>query len=129
MSPSPHNLPLLIACACAGLLLPCFADPCHAEEEGLVVETVAPDSLAAKAGIQAGDRLLVYDGKSLASVAALQALQQNTFGKKEVGLQVRQGVQTRTLAVPLGPLGLLLRPDLPATALRLFQEGRTAQQA
>jgi tetratricopeptide (TPR) repeat protein len=92
----------------------------------LVVESVTPDSPAAKAGVKVGDRLLTYDGKPLPSPAALQAAQQNTFGKKEVALQLQHGNETLTLTVPLGALGMAVRPDLPPDVLKLYEEGSLA---
>ena len=56
----------------------------------LIVEAVSSDSLAAKAGIQPGDRIIGYDGKPLSSPAAFDALQQNTFGKQNVVLKIRR---------------------------------------
>ena len=81
--------------AWAALLLACWVPPCCAEEAGLIVEAVAPGSPAAMAGIQTGDRLLAYDDRPLPSAEALQALQQNTFGKQEVALQLRHGAWRR----------------------------------
>lgn len=92
----------------------------------IVVESVTPDSPAAKAGVKVGDRLLTYDGKPLPSPAALQAAQQNIFGKKEVALRLQRGSETLTLTVPLGTLGIMVRPDLPPDALKLYEEGSLA---
>ncbi len=85
------------------------------------------DSIAAKAGLKVGDRLLSYDGKPLRSPATLQAWQQNTFEKLTVELRLRRGDETLTLNVPLGALGIEVRPDLSAAVLKLYEEGRTAQ--
>src|SRR5262245_33102702 len=68
---------------------------------GLVVEEVEADSPAAKAGLKVGDRVLTYDEKALASPAALQAAEKNTFGKKEVVMRVLRTEQALTLTVPL----------------------------
>ena len=46
----------------------------------IIVERVAPGSLAAKAGLQAGDRLLEYADNPLASPAALLACEENAAG-------------------------------------------------
>lgn len=93
----------------------------------LVVESVAPDSPAAKAGVKVGDRLLSYDGKPLPSPAALSAAQQNTFGKKEVALSLQRGNETLTLTVPLGALGIAVRPDLPPDVLKLYEQGNPSR--
>jgi CHAT domain-containing protein len=99
------------------------------EPRGLVIDEVAADSAAAKAGLKAGDRVLGYNGKSLPSPAALLAAEENTFGKQEVALIIRRGEEMLTLTAPLGKLGIQVRPDLPLTALTLYDEGRAAQKA
>ena len=58
------------------------------QSPGLVVEHVAADSAAGKAGLAVGDRLLTYDGKALPSPLALQALQDNTVRRGEIVVQV-----------------------------------------
>lgn len=93
---------------------------------GLVVEAVAADSIAAKAGLKVGDRIMSYDDKPVLSPAALQALEDNTFGKKEVALKVRRGDETLTLFMPPGKLGIMVRPELPITVLNLYQQGKAA---
>jgi CHAT domain-containing protein/Tfp pilus assembly protein PilF len=79
-----------------------------------------------KAGLQTGDRILTYDGKPLSSPAAFDALQENTFGKKDVILQVRRGLDTINLKVPAGTLETQVRPKLPANAAKLYEEGKLA---
>ncbi len=96
---------------------------------GLVVEELSSDSPAAKAELQPGDRIVSYDGKPLASPAAFDALQQNTFGRKNVVLEVQRGEESLSLTVPLGKLGMEVRPDLPPSALKLYQEGKRSLQA
>ncbi len=94
----------------------------HSEVKGLIVESIAADSVAAKAGIKVGDWLISYDGKSLTSPAMLQALQQNTIGKTEVGLKLRRGNEVVELMVPVGALAITVRPDLPPAALKLYSQ-------
>jgi CHAT domain-containing protein/Tfp pilus assembly protein PilF len=96
---------------------------------GLVVEEVGADSLAAKAGLKVGDRILSYDGKALPSPAALQAAQQNTFGKREIVVRVRRGEETMALTIAIGGLGVQVHTELPPAALKLYQEGKAALQA
>ncbi len=98
-----------------------------AETTGLVVESVAPDSPAAKAGVKVGDRLLTYDGKPLPSPAALEAVEQNTFGKQEVALRLQRGNETLTLTVPLGGLGIQVRPELSPAVLKLYEQGNPSR--
>jgi CHAT domain-containing protein/Tfp pilus assembly protein PilF len=99
------------------------------QQSGLVVEEVVADSPAAKAGLKVGDRVLSYDGKSLPSPAALQAVVENTFGKEALTLRVRRGEETLLLTVPPGRLGVQARPELPPAVLTLYEQGKAAQQA
>ena len=96
---------------------------------GLVVEELSSDSAAAKAGIHLGDRVIRYDGKLLPSPAAFDALQENTFGRKDVVLQIRRSEATLSLTVPLGSLGLKVRPELPPDAEKLYEEGKASLKA
>src|SRR5579871_3217486 len=82
------------------LLVP--AQVCHADEQGLVVELVAPGSAAEKAGIQVGDSLLTYNGKPLRSSATFKALTENTFDKPAIFLVPQRGQEQQTLTVPTG---------------------------
>jgi CHAT domain-containing protein/Tfp pilus assembly protein PilF len=95
----------------------------------LIVETVLSDSAAAKAGLKPGDRIISYDGKPLPSPAAFDALQQNTFGKQNVLLEIRRRAESLIVTVPLGPLGIETRPELPPAATRLYKEGKLALAA
>lgn len=95
----------------------------------LLVEELSSDSAAAKAGIQLGDRVIRYDGKLLSSPAAFDALQENTFGKKDVVLQIRRSEATLSLTLPLGSLGLKVRPELPPDAEKLYEEGKASLKA
>lgn len=95
---------------------------------GLVVEAVGADSAAAQAGLRVGDHLLRYDGKPLLSPAALQAGEENTFGKESVALAIVRKGAPLSLPVPPGSLGIEVRPVLPPEVLRLYERGRAAQQ-
>lgn len=90
---------------------------------GLVVEEVTADSVAAKAGLKVGDRILSYDGKPVPSPAALQALQENTVGN-ETAVCVGRGEETLTLPIPRGKLGITVRPKLPSVVLDFYQQGK-----
>jgi len=99
---------------------------------GLVVEEIAADSPAAKAGLRVGDRLLTYDGKPLTSSAVLLELEVNALGesKKEVALRVQRGEETLTMSLTvLGLWGIQTRPQLQPAVLTLYTEGRAALQA
>ena len=98
------------------------------ETPALVVEEVAAPSAAAAAGLLVGDRIESYDGKPLPSPDTLLAAEENTFGRDTVALRIRREGVVLTLAAPFGRLGIQVRPDLPATALMRYEEGRAAQK-
>jgi CHAT domain-containing protein/Tfp pilus assembly protein PilF len=93
---------------------------------GLIVEEVSANSEAAKAGVRVEDRIISYEGKLLHSPAALQAVEENTFGKKEIVLEVQRGGETLRLTVNPGALGIQARPEVSAAVLQGYREGRTA---
>src|SRR5579883_3132782 len=95
----------------------------------LVVEEIAAESVAAKAGLRVEDRVISYDGQPLYSPAALQAAEKNTFGKKEVVLEVQRGEETLRFTIPLGALGIQARPELPPSIAQQYREGRKAMAA
>ncbi len=103
--------------------------PSLSTPSGLVVEELSSDSPAAKAELQPGDRIISFDGKALASPAAFDALQQNTFGEKDVWLEVRRGEQSLKMTMPIGKLGMEVRPEFPAGALKLYQDGKLSLKA
>ena len=121
-----------IGCVMAWLVMaaaPPVAATVVMEPTGLIVEGFVADSAAAKAGVKVGDVLLTFEGRELTTIVNLQAVQQNSVGKREGALQVRRGETTLTLSVPIGSLGILVRPELPPSALTLYIEGRAAVQA
>lgn len=89
----------------------------------LIVETISQDREGAKAGIQPGDWLLSYDGLPLPSPAALQALEENAFGKQSLLLLLEREGQQRKCSVPRGSLGIQTRPDLPGILLKEYKTG------
>lgn len=111
-----------LVCALAGV-------PAQAVQRGILVETVTPDSVGAKAGLRVEDRLLTYDGQTLVSPYAFQALAENTFGQREIVLTFQRGASPRSLTVPQVSLGVVTRPDLTPEALRLYQEGKALAKA
>jgi serine protease Do len=85
-----------------------------AADPGLVVRWVYPDSPAATAGIQPGDRITTIGGKAIAS-AAVAAQELLTVEPGEVvKLEVKRGEQTLPLEVTLGKLPETLPGELPA---------------
>ena len=125
-------LTLAVGIALAGALLS-VPDPSwvggtpsqDAQTKGLIVESVEPGSAGEKAGIEAGDRLMTYDGKPLTSPAKLRALEENTFGPESVKLRLVRGDGTLSLEVPLRSLGIVAWPDLSPEVLKLYSEGST----
>jgi CHAT domain-containing protein/Tfp pilus assembly protein PilF len=99
------------------------------QASALVIEDVVAGSSGAASGLLAGDRLLGYNDRPLASPAALLALEENTFGEPRVTLRVERGRETLTITAPRGALGVRVRPDLPAGALSIYEEGRRARTA
>lgn len=119
-------------CLLVGFVLgatPALAAGVLAEPPGLIIEEVTAGSPAARAGLKVGDKLLTYNNQALLSVAALQAAQQNTVGKKEAILQAQRGAATLTVTVPAGKLGVVIRPELPPAVLALYKESQAARQA
>ncbi len=87
------------------------------------VVTAAPHSLAAEAGVHAGDRIERIDGEAVATWSdALEAIANATLGRQPLPLIVRdsQG-QTRTLSLPLDrlPAGQDVGSYLDTLGLRL----------
>lgn len=66
-----------------------------------VVTSVRPESLAAKAGVQAQDTLLSLDGQRLLTMADLSRVLELTPKEHTLPLQVRRGDQTLTLPLAL----------------------------
>src|SRR5215469_4319654 len=103
--------------------------PAQQREPGVIVEEIAIDSAAAKAGLKLGDRIVSYDSRQLSSPAAFEAAQANTFGKQEAAMEVRRGQETLRMHVPLGTLGIQVRPNLPTDVQSLYDRGRTSIKA
>jgi CHAT domain-containing protein/tetratricopeptide (TPR) repeat protein len=121
-----------VVCMLAGLIIAATsvrAASAITEVPGLIIEEIVADLPAAKAGLKVGDKLLTFEEKPLSSLAALQAIQQNSFGKKEGVLRVQRGEESLTLSVPMGSLGMILRTDLPPSALPFYMKGKAAQRA
>jgi hypothetical protein len=95
---------------------------------GLLVEEMSGDSPAMKAGLKPGDRILSYDNKPPFSPAALDALQQNTFGKEEVVLQIWRAEESQSLIVPLGALESKSAPHFQGTP-QSSTKGQSAKKA
>lgn len=75
-----------------------------ADGEGVpTVSMVFPDSLAAKAGLASGDRILDVDGTRVAGRSELRALLAATEWRRRVGFLIERGDQQREVAVLLYP--------------------------
>jgi CHAT domain-containing protein/Tfp pilus assembly protein PilF len=92
----------------------------------LIIESVAEGSAAAQAGMEVGDHLLTYDGQPLASPAALLALEENTFGRESVRIQIERGREPRVLTIAIGKLGVEVRRELPAALRGGYEAGQEA---
>jgi len=95
----------------------------------LVIESVEAGNLAGQAGIQVGDRLLAYDGLPLPSPAALQALEENTFGRESVRVQIERAGREQAFTVPVGKLGVGVRFELPTDLMAVYEAGQEAFRA
>jgi len=62
--------------------------------QGQVIESVAPDSPAARAGLQSGDRILRVDGSAAANPAILQRAL-NAAASKPVFIVYKRGSRTQ----------------------------------
>jgi serine protease Do len=70
-------------------------------EYGALVKEVEPDTPAAKAGFEANDVILEFDGERVRSAAELRRLTQDTPPGRSVAVKVSRGGQTRNLSVKL----------------------------
>jgi membrane-associated protease RseP (regulator of RpoE activity) len=76
------------------------------EEQGAVVKSVAPDSPAAKAGLQKGDVVVRYQGETVHSAAQLARLVRETPSGRKVSIEVsRDGAEQRLTATLEGGRG------------------------
>jgi serine protease Do len=69
---------------------------------GAVVESVEPDSPAAKAGIEKDDVIVRFDGEDVRSAAQLTRLVRETPPGRSVAIDVRRGSGTQKLTATLG---------------------------
>jgi serine protease Do len=71
------------------------------DERGAVVSEVDPDGPASKAGLQANDVILEFDGERVRSVPELRRLVRETPAGRKVSLKVSRAGEMRTLSVTL----------------------------
>jgi serine protease Do len=83
------------------------------ENTGALVSSVAPDSPAAKAGIQEGDVILKFDGKEVSSMRGLPRIVAQTQIGKEVDVEIMRKGQRRTVRVAVGRLAEDAKPAPP----------------
>jgi CHAT domain-containing protein/Tfp pilus assembly protein PilF len=94
---------------------------------GVIIESVSGGPSADKTILQIGDRIVVYNGRTISSPAALDAAQQNTFDKNERVVEVRRVEETLHLALPSG-FAFQVRPDFSPKVGGLYERGKTALQ-
>jgi S1-C subfamily serine protease len=71
------------------------------EEPGAVVKDVRPDSPAAKAGLQAGDAIVRYQGERVEGAAALARMVRETPAGRRVEIGVERNGSVQTLSATL----------------------------
>ncbi|MCE9546783.1 MAG: PDZ domain-containing protein [Planctomycetia bacterium] len=89
--------------------------PLHgaADEPGVAIRYVYPDSPAAKAGIKAGDRLLEIESQPLANVAAARDALNTLAPEQKIALLVARGAEKLKLTANLGHLPTDIPGELP----------------
>lgn len=112
--------------AIAGKIAPVLANP---PATGLLIFGIEPNSQAAKAGLQLGDILTIYDAQPVESTSALSQLARkaNAEGRKRLAVIAQRGSNMVDAEFDLAPMGLrmipvkqgekrvLWRPDTPYT--------------
>lgn len=82
-------------------------------ESGVVVRFVYPDSPAAQAGLQAGDRVVSLDGAAVEDRnGLLDQVAADTVGQ-QITLEIRRGDQNKKLTLKLASLPEAMPPELP----------------
>ena len=71
------------------------------DEPGVNIDEVFPESAAALAGIQAGDRLLTLDGRWTDGVGDAYAAAAGVTPGRKITVTLRRG--TKELALPIAP--------------------------
>src|SRR5437763_514915 len=95
-------------------------------QSGLWIEHVNEESLAAGAGLRAGDTLCSYNGIVLTSPAHLQALQENTTEIDPIRIEGVREARRVSLSAPTGSLGVQVRPWLSETVLEQYKKAKHA---
>ena len=90
--------------------------------EGAVISTVEPGEPAARAGLQAGDVIVEYNGRPVKDSDSLVALVVNTKPGTTVPVTVVRDKQRKTLSVTVGEL------DLEAEQTRTARGGRNESE-
>jgi serine protease Do len=93
------------------------------EGTGARVASLAPDSPAAKAGIQQDDVIVKFDGKDVTTMRGLPRLVSQTQIGKEVEIEVSRKGQRKTFRVTIGRLAEEAKPA-PKTGVRANPKSR-----
>ncbi len=97
--------------------------------EGVLVAGVSPDSPAAKVGFKAGDAIVEFAGKAVASPQELQGMvEQSSIGKQQTVVVIRDGKRLELKVSPTETAGdSLASRDTAAHGLTLEKLGMEAQ--
>jgi len=79
----------------------------HNGPEGMVAASVRPDTPAGRAGLEAGDALVSFDGQSLSEPSDWRAISANLEVGRTYVLRIERDGQTLALPVTVGRVGFL----------------------
>jgi len=104
----------------------------RAEEAGVVVESVMPQSTGATAGLQPGDVILSWSGGSSGTIRSpydLLPLEIEESPRRAVTLRGKRGNEGALWTLEAADWGIEARPNLPAGLAPLYLEGKARAEA